>query len=393
VAGSPSFFITGPVAENGDSLTAFSYDVSPNRIGFPSTRRPPKVVLNHAHANDTLLDLWNRLEGNCDEDEAAGCEAIVLRIGTNGAGPGQDFNTLYTQIVDYILSRGFRLIVLQIPPHYTGGAAIAAQNAFIESLLPSRPDMRFVRDCDVICDEDGNALPNTLNVDGIHFAVLGQFDVGVSQGVLSADLYPVDPRLLDGADTYAQNPSSSQWVLNPLMAGTGGTSPSGQAPDDWIVSASNGTVSTSIVAADFDDPVQAPWLRIDFLTGAGSSYTVTIEALMQHPAVSSTFSPIALFDCVMETRLAGVDTTKIAYMVFAAFTDGAPTGQAPHINLPGRASVDWHAVQRNAYQRLFAADYDANSLKCTLQITGAGAFSEPAGYIDLRCASVRGLSN
>lgn len=354
------------------------------------------MVINYGNPNDTLQDMLNRQSTTISGAQAAGAEFVIFRGGTNGAGGG-DFLTKYAQIVDAFINAGLFVFCSQIPPTTSGGSSKITLNDGIEAICAARPLWtRYVEDSNNLGDGSYNALASMF-VDGIHHSPLGAYTSGQDQAPIFGEHFITEQRILDGTDTYEQNPASNQWVRNPLMTGTSGTvgGGTGTAPNNWTVTVNGGgtTLTSAIVAADAEDTVQVPWLRVRLMSAGGNTHTWQIIPALQHPAIAADYTAVRLVDCVIEVRLVDLDTTNIKGITMGANLSGTYIQPTAYMQLDDCGTVNQTLVMRNAYYRLSPTAYSANQLRMQLWIEASAFFASPAGYVDVRCASARGVAS
>lgn len=379
--------LTGPGVHDGDSLTSFSYTVDPARWGLPATRKAPKMVLNYGTANDTLQSMLDRQSTTIAGAQAAGATFVIFRGGTNGAGGG-DFLTKYAQLIDAYIAGGLFVFCHQIPPTGSGGASKVTLNAGIDAICESRPlTTRYVEDCNGIADGSYNVVSGYTS-DGIHFSPTGSYVVGLAQAAIFAEHFATDPRVVDSGGVAAQ------WVTNPLMTGTGGSKSggTGTVPDGYSVSSIGVGTSfvASIVAADGDDPVQVPWLRVQLAASGGSGHSWEIRTDMAHGAIAADYTAVQSVDTIAEVRFVSLDTTNLTTIAVGPDSSRTFIQSTPREQLHGNGTISRTQIFRNAYLRAGPSSYSANSLKAMIEIVATTSFASPAGYVDVRCVSAIG---
>jgi hypothetical protein len=377
-----------PVVQDGDSLTSFSYQADPARWGLPLIRKHPQVLLNYGTPNDTLTLMLARQSATISGAVTAGCKSILFRAGTNGVGTG-DFATKYAQLVDAFLAADLFVFCLQIPPRSSNGASIVAQNDIISGICAARSTVtKYVADGTAIADGSYNALSGML-LDGIHHAPLGQYTSGVAQAAILDDYFTYEPRVIDSVG------ASAQWVTNPLMSGTGGSKSggTGTVPNNWAVASIGVGTSfvASVIAADGGDPVAVPWLRIELSASGGGSHSMEVRADMVHPAIDADILTYRSVDCVAEVRLVGLDCTNMNGISVGPDQSRTYIQAAPTARMDACGTLSHTLVMRSSYPRSSPASHSANAIKLMMKIVFAGSFASSAGYIDIRCASAKGI--
>jgi lysophospholipase L1-like esterase len=395
--------ISGSGIVFGDSLTALTYPSGGYRWGLPLTLYPPKVIYNAGIANHTIQDLIDRVQADVI---AKAPSWVMLRAGTNSLGLSSSaFRAQYRQLLDLLLDAAIFVFVHAIPPKQgVAGSTILAHNAWLAAECAADTDwLLYVADCDALGDSNYNYIPEYF-LDGIHMNGKGQYAQGKAMApILAAKFAPADPRIKDGSDVFALNSSSNQWSRNPFNTGTGGTlsSATGVAPTNWTVSC-NGIAGTgavaSIIAADGNDANQTPWLRVQLTKGATNGGT-GISTNLCNPAIAADLTQIKYIDAVVEVRLVDVDTAYVSSLGVGfggAFGASLPLG----LNLVslGNGILNERMVLRTSLPRDEASSgsqslsaHAANSLTLGIGVGFEQAFTANAGYIDVRCASVRGL--
>jgi len=368
--------------DEGDSITSFSYQSNPSRVGLALLRCPPKMLKNFGVPSDTLTLLLARIQTTIDYALEHGCEFVLLRIGTNGVGSG-DFATKYGQILDAFNAAGLFVFACQIPPRVS--ADMRPSNAIVAAACAARPTLtKYVQDCDGLGDASYVYDP-TCFIDGIHPNGKGAYTAGVAQAALLAPHFRTSPLV----DTHGE--IAAQWVTNPLNTGTGGSG-TGTVPSNISVTAfGTGTSAvSSIVAADADDFNRTPWLDIAPTFGA-SAGSIEVRWDMVHPSIAADFTAVRTVDCIAEVRLVSVNPTNLTSLRLGPDLNRSYIQSAAGTQLDGMtASISKTLVMRNAYERAGPSAYSANALKQMLTIAASGANSS-VGHIQVRCASALGI--
>lgn len=369
----------------GDSLTDFTYQADPARWGFPLARSHPKLVFNAGVANDTLQNMLDRQAAVISRGQALGASFVIMRAGTNGAGGG-DFATKYAALVDAFIAGGVFVICCQVPPK--SGSDMSALNTIVAAVCAARPGRAvYLADADVIATTGYQPISGTT-VDGIHMSPVGAHAMGVSQASLLA------PYLAGDARCREQNAAAQQWCVNPLMAGTSGSKSggTGTVPSNWAVSAVGAGTAfvASIVAADAQDDVQVPWLRIELTQCGGANHSWEVRGDLVHPSIAADYAAVRTVDSVAEVRLVTLDTASLKSLQFGPDSARTYIQPAPAAQLTGNGTLSHTLVMRSAYERNGPNSYSANALKLMLNVVASGSFASSAGFIDIRCASAVG---
>ncbi len=398
-AGRPQPGLTGDGVQFGDSLTALSYGSQPARWSDPLTRHPPRMVYNAGVPNHTLLDLIGRAAADVLSRSPS---FVDLRAGTNSLGVATaTFRAQYRQLLDLLLTGTDFILVRAIPPNNTVGAAIVAHNTWLQAQCAADPaHLAYVGDCDSLGDTSYNSK-STHFLDGIHLNAVGQHSAGVDGVPFLLPHYTTDPRLLDASDKYPSNPTSNQYVKNPHMSGTAGTKGSGvtgTVPTDWNVScAGSGATAIASIITDFAGDI--PWLRMQLVSSGGVHY-VTASTRLAHPAIAAD-GTIKRFDSVVEARLVGVNSAQCKEIDLNVDAAGVNIGGFLQLLMADFGVLNDTMVLRHAYERIQGSNgtvsgnvalaaYAENTLDLNIGIGFSGAFTGGTGFLDIRCASVRG---
>lgn len=380
-----------PAVIDGDSMESFEYRNGGLRFGFALSRKPPRVVENLAHPNDTIDDFIARQSITIAVALAAGATCVILRGGTNGVLSGT-FAAKYAQWVDGFIAAGLKVLCMQMAPKAGAGTTFAANNASIASICAARPGWAYYLPSAVNM-ADGSFEPlSGMLADGIHYAALGGYTDGLVGAGLLDDYFTVDPLITDFGDTYELlGGGSTQYVRNPGM--TGGTI-GGALPTHWTVSSSGGATHAAItVAADGADPVQEPWVRTEPLSASSGDQQTVIDIALQHPPLSSdTSAGCKRLDCVLEVELVNLNCTNLKELILTPIASSVALNSLYRLGLNAiGTSVNQRLVMRTAYPRTATAQ-SANAVSLQLQLVSEAAFASSVGYIKARLASVRALA-
>ena len=375
---------SGDVVIIGDSLTEWT-------PGFPwgmsLAGAPVRFISNAGIASDTIAGVIGRWQADVLDKSP---DVVALRIGTNSLHlDAATFQAQYQVLLDSLVANGMFGFVHAIPPRIDSAAVIVQRNAWIAAqcaLFPGK--LKFVNDSLELGDEGYNFIAAYF-ADGIHMADKGMHAQGVGmEADYENSLTLVSPLIIDGADTFELNPTSTQYVRNPLMAGAG------PVPTNWSFETSGGgTVATpSIIAADVGDLNQTPWFRITVDAMGGDNHWISFATQLMHPAIAADLT-IKRLDMVAEVRMSGLQGAAIKGIGMDC-SDGS-NRPAPGFTLvvPADEILTHSVVMRSAITR--GEDYPvvahaANAIKYGFGLTGRAAQSGGLGTVDIRCVSVRG---
>lgn len=401
----PSSDWSGDVGVAGDSLTDTQYDSGGYRLGFPLTMFPPRVTFNAGWQAQTIEDLANRFQAVINA--FPNIAVWVIRIGTNGPG-SNTYQYQFERLFVMLKASGKKAIFHAIPPRATTtgvDSAFIAENAWVKARCESDSgSFQYIEDSQDMGDSHYVVLSG-YTIDGTHMNGKGVRAQALRMAPRFLAILPhTDPRITDGADKYPSNGTSTQYVQNPLMAGTAGTkqgSVTGTVPSNWDISSYGGGTScaVSIVAADVGDANQTPWMRYSSIVSGGASHALLAVPQLQHPAIAAD-GTIVRFDVIAEVRFNSIDATPFDGIGLFPNVAGAAAGPGGRINMNGlsttindqmvfRTSLPRTQQDNSGNSRPLAA-YAANSLGLTIGVNFNAAQATIAGSIDIRCVSFRG---
>jgi hypothetical protein len=321
----------------GDSLTADSYGLSPWYVTNSLLGGKIQVLTNAGVANQDVAAMNSRINNNYDAAQPgwAGLPVIGLGYiiaGTNSARGSISIASLapvFTSLLASIAGYAKKVIVMSVPPlaDSAQNALTIAYNTWLEAYcLAHSPKFVWVNASSVLRNPDGSQI-TSLFVDGVHFTQ-------VARALLAEELLAAFPRILDvtdfpsplstdSADVY---PTQPQWISNPLLLGTGGSSGgglSGSVATGFSIAGSGaGVVGTlAKIPADEWDANQSGWQRITLTSGIANSKARITTSLVGR-AISG-LDPTALED-VMEFRFTNLDRAFVDMIeIYAQGTPGS----------------------------------------------------------------------
>lgn len=413
-AAASAFSTIGDVVVDGDSITDVGWNNAAFRLGFPLTKYPPRIVFNAAVAGQTTQALADKLQG--DINKFPNVKVWEIRVGTNGWNiPLADHQFQFNRIFSILEANGVVGVLHSIPPRSAGtpgvNSGLIALNAWIKAQCEAKPDRRYyVEDSQDLGDANYNALaPYYFEPEPegrIH--PNGKGVVAQAQRMASRLLaiFPhVDPRILDGNDTYAKNAASNQYINNPLMASPvaanfNGGAITGTIPSGYEMSNGNNTgtgCTPAVIAADAGDAVQAPWLRLGDIHAGGANHYMFLQTALTHPAIAAD-NTIKRFDIVAEVRFNALDTSVLNGITMSLFNGDGVSGFAHTINLTGNPGVltmpmvlrssNVRTQEEHGQTSRALRAYPANSLTLRFYFEFSGALAS-VGSVDIRCVSVR----
>lgn len=380
---------SGRMVVAGDSLTDWA-PAFPWGLGLMGATCP--VVYNAGVASNTLDDLWARWDADV---LAKNPDIVGLRIGTNSLSlDDATFRSKYQRFLDSLVATGIYGLIHAIPPRFDDSTHRAvAHNAWLLSQCLADPtSFGFVDDSIDLGDANYDVIPEFFLEGslGIHMNGKGRYRQGKRQAIVYRDkLTRLSPLILDSADTYAVNSLSNQWVNNPLMAG-GGT------PTNWALSNSGGGTSSSdnIIAADVGDANQAPWYRATLNAFGAAEHSATFSHYLRHPVIAADLNTVKRVDIVFECRFNAINGAFVKSLNVDCRAGSSRISPLFSLPMPEDEVITETIVVRSSLGRgeegTTVDAYTANSLVLEIQLVARTACG-PAGSIDIRCASVRGL--
>lgn len=372
----------GDIVIAGDSLTDWTPGSS---WGLPLAGSPCRLIYNAGVASNTLDDLWARWSTDV---LAKNPGIVMLRIGTNSLSlAAAAFRSKYQLFMDSLIANGIFGIILAIPPKGSYGATILAHNAWLAVQCAGNPSrLRYVEDSTALGDGSYNYLPAYFS-DDTHMNGKGMHAQGVAMApTLQSSLTRRSPLIIDGADTYAQNAGSNQYISNPLMAGAG-SSPTGWAHS---VGGAGTSASPSIVAADAGDENQTPWFRTTIASTGGNDHYINIYTNLAHPALAADTTVVRL-DMIAHVRLNGLVGAAIKHFYIECIAGANRVAPTSTITMPSDETLSHTLVMRSSLPRSKngIAAHLANTIRFNFTAVARAAYGGTVGSIDIRCVSVR----
>lgn len=395
------------IALIGDSLTDKAYGLTSFFWLNGLNGGKLSLIANAGISGDTVGDVLLRVDSSYTSSPPglAGLGPLgyaMVRIGTNSARAGSTIASLaatYTSLLNKIAGYASRVIILAVPPlggpEASGNSKVIDYNAWLSAFAAAHPgNFTFIDDCAGLRDGSNAQIASYFIADGVHFNSAGVVKCGIDAAAQFGALISAgrpSPVSTNPANVY---PSTPQWVVNPMMAGTGGSASggfTGSVSNNWSVSAYGAGFSGSCskVAADAGDPNQTPWQRIT--PSAGPSPTmgesISITTAMAGRAITPA-DPTQL-DVVIELRLNALDSNKIGSVLL--WMQGSGTGEKvfPDLSLRlGGGLLSQTVVLRHKMPREAFATHAGATLY--LYISPTTSFSGDVGSIDFRCVTVRG---
>jgi len=386
----------------GDSLTAAGYGLTPFYTGNGANGGKLKLLANCGVSGETVADILSRVNNlyTAGSPGFAGIAAsvgessigyAVSRVGTNDIRGGGAFpTTAATSLCNALATYAKRVIILSVPPvsNVAGNTSSIAANSWLAAFAAANPGrFMFVNDSLGLRNPDGSQIASYF-VDDVHLNHKGVAVCGAAlASALAAELAgKPSPLITDPTDIYPAHP---QWVINPFMAGSGGSvggSVTGVVANNTGVTGYNMTAVCSKVAADIGDANQTPWQRVA-ISAATSGQHLNTGIALQGRAMSS-IDP-AQFDVSAEIRLNAVNTTQISNVstYIQANTTEFISPQVS-IDFEPSASLSKTYVLRNTTKR--TGGTTPTSLNFLIIYTIASTFTGGIGSIDFRRVSVRG---
>ena len=387
----------GDIVVAGDSITDLGYTSGLYRGELTHARSPYRLIYNAGITNNTLDDLWARWTTDVISKNP---KIVWLRIGTNSVSADVNgFIVKYQRFTDSCQSNNMFLVVCAVPPRSGSPTNIVATNAALKVLCGSYPNgmVRFLDDCSPLALDANYNYDPAMFLDGIHPNPTGQYRVGVAAAIAAADLFlPNDPRITSVSDSYYLTPDSDQYVKNPFMTGTGGTTyyVTGPIPTSWEVGCTGGgtTGIASLLAADAGDANQTPWLVCELATIASSGHSFSISTTLNHPALAADLT-VKRFDAVCEVRLINLDSSKVETLSLDVSRSGVVAGTRETLGLGGGILNDTF-IMRSSYPRdhkgTTVVAFPANTLAFGIGLSTIAVSGSSAGKFAVRLASVRG---
>lgn len=201
----------------------------------------------------------------------------VVAGGTNDVSSSATFATIQsnlTAIFDALDDAGIRVIACTIPPRnsLTAGQFLVQQqvNAWLHSIARTRPNFHLVDWTARVIDPStsgSGAWASGMDTDGVHPSSQGAARMG------KALVDVLDP-LVPFADPISSTPGeTANLVLNPLMAGTGGTVTApvtGTAATSWQITRSGSAGLTAVGSrVACDDQVAGHWQQLSVTANSG----------------------------------------------------------------------------------------------------------------------------
>lgn len=380
----------------GDSLTAFSYgELHPFNMQNGLNGGKLKVVGNIGVANNTVQNLLDRIDNayTASPPGLGGMGVLgwaYLRVGTNNTRGGSTINgsdqTAYANLITKILTYVDRVIVMAVPPvgPPESGAGVASYNSWLAAYCAGNSRTHFIDDTTGVNNGSGGWVSGFAPPDGIHMQAKPINQMGLDGAtafgsVIASQNYP-SPLITSALDVYPANP---QWVVNPLMSGTG------SVPTSWTISTYGTGYSTAseIVAADITDPNQTPWLRVTPASIGDGNSALRVNATLSGRSITA-LDPVAL-EAVAEVRLNALNGDKFKHLSMSVYGNEneyiTPNAAIRLANgVISRVFVNRVAIPRHNTKVASASAILQFSLSPIASYTGA------MGSFDIRCASVRG---
>lgn len=390
----------------GDSLTSLNFNGGP----FPWINgllgAKLNMLANSGFNGRSLGQLVGEIGNSYATITAPGLQGlpaldlVAFRVGTNdfrfGAAINDTNKADYVSVVNGLLARSTRVVVLALPPALDQETNRTLWNNYLRDVMVpafaiSHPGRVFwIDDTANMVDGLGAVIPSLYLVDEVHQTDIGRRHMalnGLSQweALLGAGEY-ISPLVTSAADVY---PAQPQWVVNPTNTGTGGTFGagwSGTAPTGMNVSgngAGTGGV-VSIVAADVGDPNQVPWVRITpSSTQAGSNIAITLTGAGR---TITTVDPTTL-EQLIQVRWVGLLNLS-ALTAWIQVAGGMKLTQVQTIGWDPTSTITEEATLQQKFYRQNSA---ATGVTTNYVYVGCGATASGSmGYFEFRCYSVRG---
>lgn len=390
----------------GDSITADSFGLS-NFYWFNGRCGGVlKLIANIGVSSNTVGNLLARID-NLYTDPNPGLAGLgtigelPVRIGTNNARGNDTLASIqadWTTLLNKCAGYAAKVRVLGVPPLNDGTPAHNVKTQDYEAWLAATwntGQFTWCPDCQDLRDGSGNQI-TSLFVDGIHPNGAGVYLMGkrlyTILGTEIASYGYTSPVNTDPLNVY---PTFPQWVDNPTLTGTGGstgTGFTGTAPTNYNVAASGAGVAgtCSIVAADGGDPNQVPWLRIVPTQGQnGSRIAVTVG--MQGRSIT-TSDPSAL-ESIIQVRGNSLDMTSIGsfqYFWQASTGDNLISAAPALMGDTGGVLFNEVATMRSNFPRSGAHSGGLQGSLVYVQFQSNIGPGASIGSFDIRCLTVTG---
>lgn len=221
------------------------------------------VTYNGGIGGDTTEDILDRIE---DLVETHSPEIVVVLVGVNDLDGTENSATIIAnleRIYRHLLRRGVSVHAGTVWPVMSGDSrdtandilAIKKVNAYIKAKCLNTPNMRCWDGYAALKDSGSEyATTGYLEASGVHALVAGAQVAGAKYVTDCGADYRVSGSFVVGsaADGYV-DAASVNVIQNPLFAGSAGTSSgagtkAGTIPDNWSVSATGGTTTTTPTA-------------------------------------------------------------------------------------------------------------------------------------------------
>jgi lysophospholipase L1-like esterase len=391
----------------GDSLTAYSYGEIHTATGINALAGAPlKVIKNIGVSGDTVQHILDRIHNShtASLPGLAGLGVVgwaILRVGTNDTRGGSSINstvqTAYQNLISALLTYVQRVIVMAVPPcgpnNGGNGSGVNSYNSWLSSYCTGLANVSFIDDTTTVNNGSGGWATGYEPADGIHYDGIAANRMTLDGAAAFAALvspygYP-NPLITDPADVY---PTTAQWIDHPMMDGTGGTNTigSGSVPTGWTVTAyGSGLSATSdIVAADIDDPVNVPWLRVTpTAVAVASGAYLYITAGMSGRSITDS-DPEAL-ELVVQIRFNEFDGTKFTRLLAYVYGIGNEVMTPRPVYFLGDSAENHVIVLRTACSRPNIKVSSADSY-LSIELVAVTAYTGAMGSFDIRRASARG---
>lgn len=284
-----------------------------------------KPIANSSVAGNTIADMLARID-NLYTDSSPGLAGtpepitrLWLRSGTNNARGGATINSTdqanYVALIAKCLTYSPNVDIFPVPPISSpeSGAGVNSFNSWLQSYCATDSRLLWVDDCVTVNDGTGSWASGYAGGDGVHIPNQSSFRMGIDGGtdpaLVAALAGYASPLITDPLDVY---PASSQWIVNPFMTGTGGSTGglSGVVADNWSIGRSgSGLEGTAYKVTDSEGVWQG--LSPTQITDNGVDGGFGISATLAHAAITTLVPNI--LDFVMKIRFVDFHISKFRY--------------------------------------------------------------------------------